>query len=163
MTVSKQSLWLRCLVNMPISDYVTHLVADIEQQAANSPVKPVPNLQRETNTVVVNAGSMAELVGIAKEVFPPAEQLEEADIERLVKAINGLWLAYNLYAFFPNEVPVVMRYNIMLSFWDKTVPYSADTISRLPTCNGSGRNCPFKEHCVCSESYDDTIKRYGLN
>lgn len=148
---------------MDLERYVGHLVGDLEEAARNSPVRFSPANSGNEAAVTVSINSMAELVGIEREVFPPAEQLTEQQLTQLVRAIDKLWLAYNLYTFFPDTVPVAERYRFILAKWDEGLQYRSNQMSRIPSCTNQSDNCPFGTYCACQESYDDTIKRYGLN
>lgn len=80
-------------------------------------------------------------LGVNKDIFPAAAQLEDDEIKMLVDKILDTWATYNYIADLPEGLPVRIAYEALLSVWDETV-----------TC------CPFGSYHF--DFYDQDLDQY---
>lgn len=60
-------------------------------------------------------------LGVSKELFPPANQLEDDEIKIVVDKILEVWAIYHYFADLPEGLPIRIAYKTLLSVWDETV------------------------------------------
>ena len=64
---------------------------------------------------------LGDHLGVSKEIFPPAAQLEDDEIKIIVEKILDTWAAYHYLADLPEGLPIRIAYETLLSVWDETV------------------------------------------
>lgn len=60
-------------------------------------------------------------LGVGKELFPAAAELEDDEIKIIVDKILDLWATYHYLADLPKGLPIRIAYETLLSVWDETV------------------------------------------
>lgn len=65
---------------------------------------------------------LSERLGISKSLFVPEPELDDDEVEAVVKRIIEVWELYHYYADLPASVPPRLAYTALLGVWDELVP-----------------------------------------
>jgi hypothetical protein len=105
---------------------VDHVISALDRSKAQVP-KDWDYLSQDLNVMYqffeldYNSKPLSDHLGIGKELFPAAEQLEDDEIKTIVEKILETWAAYNYIADLPRGLPIRIAYKALLSVWDETV------------------------------------------
>lgn len=64
---------------------------------------------------------LSDHLGVSRELFPAAAQLEDDEIKIIVEKILDVWSVYHYLADLPEGLPIRIAYETLLSVWDETV------------------------------------------
>jgi hypothetical protein len=64
---------------------------------------------------------LCDRLGVSKGVFPPAEELEDHEIEAVISKIVELWECYHYHAEGLEEHTLPEAYDLLLSVWEDDV------------------------------------------
>ena len=144
--------------------YVRQLLTDLQEAKSRKPEKPnVRVLYPDHPAIEFGLDYIAEwemnpyipipeLLGIQTIEFPNVEKLTKIQIEELVDGILELWQEFNMYADFPNKLPVDIKYKVLLSYWNESVQYISKGILHISFCNCIPEECPFGiSYCTCKD------------
>ncbi|TAJ12360.1 hypothetical protein DMA11_12945 [Marinilabiliaceae bacterium JC017] len=93
-----------------------------------------------------------EITGIATELLPLPDQLNEAQTIRLVTELEDLLAHYHFVADFPETFPVQERYPFLLDIWDDEYVELSFGDTHIEFCSYEEENCPFPGYCnICKE------------
>ncbi len=97
-----------------------------------------------------------DILGIGKEMFPPAERLTEAQTESLVEAIEHLWESRNWQPMFVrDELPAPLRYKLLVNKWEEECQYISSGTVYMEFCDYIPKECPYGlQYCFCKEIQD---------
>lgn len=65
---------------------------------------------------------LSERLGISKRLFVPEPELDDDEVEALVKSILEVWQVFHYYGYLPAGVPPRLVYKTLLSVWNDLVP-----------------------------------------
>lgn len=149
--------------------YLNHLINDLREASENVP--PVPKyfsdspywkLEYIIEWEQAPFEKMDELLGIEVFAFPPSDKLNNAQLTQLVEEIEKLWSAYNFYPDFPDDLPVIIKYELLISFMSKEKVQYLKQSSEFDFCEVDPDTCVFGEDfCRCKDiedDYDDFIE-----
>ncbi|MCK4661769.1 MAG: hypothetical protein KAT68_02800 [Bacteroidales bacterium] len=136
-----------------IQNYINQLITDLQEAAKRIPPKPYYEhgpeldgieyvLEWENNPYQ----KMSKLFGIEKFNFPSSEKLNDKQLEILTDEIEKLWLAYNFYPDFPDNLPAKYKYKVMVDFWDEEVQYISEGQSHIEFCHYEPKNVRFPKN-----------------
>lgn len=140
--------------------YLDQLHADIAYAKANVPTPFVEKLQEniwdwvslEDETRMSKKQSLEVWTGIAKEAFPPDEQLTDTQIETLYQAASDMLSKYNMHIVFHLvDTPVRDQYKVMRKYWDQELPMLQHNMGFFETCpdENSIDTCLLGDKCHC--------------
>lgn len=142
--------------------YIHQLVEDIKMAAKR---KRPPKMELDPELEVVRgaeeylygtAYKLSTLLGLNKNAFPPTEKLNDKQLDQLATEIEYLWSGFNFYPVFPDDLPAIYRYKLLLSKWDTEVQYISTGNIHIEFCDYDTENCPFpKEYCTCLDFEED--------
>lgn len=101
--------------------------------------------------------------GLGKEQFPPADQLNSLQMERICNAFERMLYSWNLDAELPDQLPVNRKYELMVSILDEKVEVIDQGITTIEFCNYDPPSCPFEGHCTCKDLYDTQDENYDID
>jgi hypothetical protein len=137
--------------------YLTQLLEDLAQAAANPPVaayiEPPPHL--EANPVIAELAlvpfkPISEWTGIDREAFPPGWKLTPAQMKKVNNAIFRVFEALQIELIdAPDNLPPEFLYDVLTDAWDQPVQYLPSSGMDLELCTGDPFTCPYGEYCDC--------------
>jgi len=103
--------------------------------------------------------NIEEWLGVDQIVFPPKERLNKRQMKQLVTGITDLWQAFNFIADFPDKMPIDKQYELLLTYWNESLPYSEDDIEIVDFCNCYPINCVRGEkYCECMQTWNSMLQ-----
>ena len=89
---------------------------------------------------------------LKKEDFPPAEQLSNQDMEKVLEAFGVMLSTWNARIDFPENMPVKERYHFTLNhvLEDDFFPVSSGFIT-FDYCTGNSDGCAWGKYCKCRD------------
>lgn len=95
-------------------------------------------------------GPLSKMLGIDKIQFPPAGRLTDAQATLLYKGMEELLQAFNFYPDFPEDLPLINKYEVLRAHWEmEVIGVSAGEV-HLEFCDFAPAGCPFPvEYCTC--------------
>lgn len=137
--------------------YLSQLIEDIRAAKANVPPPIDSSLIDEERYLLTYLyelehnlpQKMSDLLGLQKEIFPPAEQLSEEQMEAVIEAMFELCDAFNLVFEIPEEVPTSFAYNLVVNELEEEVTYISEGFTHLDFCTGDSNGCALGEYCPC--------------
>ena len=148
--------------------YLSHLLEDIKLasrekiQASVTAQKPKEELKTEMYFDEIEryvSGDNEQTFGyycrLGSEVFPPADQFDEPEMERLCTALENMFSSWNLEVCIPDHVPLAFRYALMVRVFDK--PFTPFTTGFLVQdfCTGDSEGCELEKYCPCLKYGDE--------
>lgn len=98
---------------------------------------------------------MKELFGIDANAFPPADKLDETQMNGLITAILNLWYAYHINYAHPDPCESTTLYTMLVKQWrEEKVQYVADGMITIESCDYDTTQCVWGEYCDCKK-YDE--------
>lgn len=102
---------------------------------------------------------LSQILGIEKIQLPPLERLEEVDpqlVEKLYYGIIDMLEAFCFDPYFPDNLPVRIRYEVLRNNWEMELPVMEEGIVGIEYCNYNPENCPFGvDYCACKDHKND--------
>lgn len=93
-----------------------------------------------------------EITGIATEMLPPPDRLNDKQTERLVIELEALLAHYHFVADFPETFPLKERYPFLLNLWNNQYVELSFGENHIEFCTFDEKNCPFPGYCnICQE------------
>ena len=144
--------------------YTEQLIEDI-QNAKKRPLPPKMELPPELEFVRGAEEYLhgdfhkpGKLFGLKKEQFPPAEKLNAKQMQALIKNITELWAEFNFVPDFPEGLPNVYKYNLLVEYLEHETTYVSEGNNHFEFCTYDPESCPFpEEFCTCKNFEDDDI------
>lgn len=94
--------------------------------------------------------SLAQYAGLDLETFPPAAQFPENDLAAVVDAVRKMAHTYNHGLDFPENVPAVLQYELMLEWLaEPTFIPAFGGMLTWDCCTGDAPGCRLGEYCPC--------------
>jgi len=90
---------------------------------------------------------------LKKEQFPPPSRLTFEQMNRICEALDNLLFTWNTRADFPDELPVEMAYETLVSVLDRKFIAPTSGFIGLEFCDYLPERCRFKEYCTCKELF----------
>jgi len=150
--------------------YLSQLIEDLKNAAKR---KRPPKMELDPELEVVRGAEeylygtpykLSTLLGIDKNAFPPQEKFNDKQLYLLATEIENLWAAFNFYPVFPNDLPAIYRYKLLISKWDEPVQYVSAGNIHIEFCDYETENCPFPEkYCMCKDFGDDLNSDFENN
>ncbi len=143
---------------MPIQKYITQLLQQLAVAAKDLPGTypyemdhPMPEgMAWVPELAKAPYKSIAAWTGVEKNAFPPVDQLNGKQIQAVVGAIATLWEAFRWdYDVREEEMPVELRYRILVDCWDDAVQYLPDSGFDIDVCEGDVGECWLGQACFC--------------
>ncbi len=141
-----------------MEQYIKQLINDLRDAAQRTrPMKMelAPDLEVVRGAEEYLYGTqhkLGSLFGIEKTAFPPLTKLNNNQLEQLVPEIERLWAKFNFYPVFPDNLPAIYRYKLLIDKWDEPMQYVTSGSMYIEFCEYETENCPFpKEYCMCTD------------
>ena len=90
---------------------------------------------------------------LSKEQFPPPKRLTFEQMNKICEALDNLLFTWNIRADFPDELPVEMAYETLVSVLDRKFITPTSGFIGLEFCDYLPEECRFKEYCTCKELF----------
>lgn len=87
--------------------------------------------------------------GLKQENFPPKDRLSEDQLTQVTTAFIEMMSSWNLFADFPDDLPQLMRYELLLDILQKPVMISEYGFFGFDYCTGDPVGCELGEYCSC--------------
>ena len=85
---------------------------------------------------------------LSKEQFPPPKRLTFEQMNKICEALDNLLFSWNTRADFPDELPVAMAYETLVSVLDRKFITPTSGFIGLEFCDYLPEECRFKEYCT---------------
>lgn len=139
--------------------YLTQLLEDLEQAAANPPgpsyIEPPPHLEADpeiAELALVPFKPISEWTGIDREAFPPVSKLMPTQMQKVNEAIFRVFVSLNIELIdAPHDMPPEFLYHVLTNAWDEPVQYLPASGMDLELCTGDPFTCPYGEYCDCGD------------
>jgi len=167
---------LTILSNHFMHPYTPHLLADLEKAKENKPDKPNlrvlypdhPAMDYEGLEYIAEweLGPMKPLkdwLGIEKEIFPPAEQLEDEDLEKVIDSFLELLQHFNHDVILPDQMPFSQIYTLLVDYLDEETQNISEGSMVMDFCSGTPEGCQLGEFCSCKDLNFDDFKINNSN
>jgi hypothetical protein len=152
-----------------MQQYIDQLLEDIARATANIawpyPKKSGASLgdwkSLEEENVTAPVRNLPQWTGIFPHMLPPASQLDEVQLQALLKGLINLLSACNCHLVFQTNVPEAIQYEVIRENFDQTVRVMEWNDGFFEVCK-SGRvttSCLMGSHCQCA-FYDDLFKDF---
>ena len=138
-----------------INRYIEQLVEDIQTLYINrSSAVFSSNINTDTLELNLDEQKLSTLIGLEKEIFPVADKLNEEQAGKMVKHIIFLLRGYNIIPDFPVGLPYIIRYQLILDFWDTDIKLIGKE-HHIDLCHYDPDNCPYGDYCSICDDLDD--------
>jgi hypothetical protein len=87
--------------------------------------------------------------GLKRENFPPKDRLSEDQLTQVTVAFIKMMSSWSLFVDFPDDLPQLMRYELLLDILQKPVMISQYGFFGFDYCNGNPVGCELGEYCSC--------------
>lgn len=139
-----------------LNRYVNQFVEDMQsmylRQFSENKMVNVSELNSDNITLVEQ--KLSKLLGLERELFPPAEIISNEQAGKIVKNTVFLLKAYNIVPDFPVNLPDIVMYRLILDFWDTEIKLIGKE-HHIDLCHYEPENCPYGEYCsICRDLQD---------
>ena len=139
--------------------YIPYLLGDIEHACRNTNSQSMykPSIENYFEAVESfldpksKTQSFSRHCGISSSDFPPAEQLSEEEMDKVVKALHKMMLTWNISVDLPDDLPIDFAYKLTVGVLDKRLAILNQGIVGVDFCTGVPEGCELKEYCPCSK------------
>ncbi len=101
---------------------------------------------------------ISEITGIATELFPPEEKLDQGQQALLASEMEELLIFFHFYLDFPKNYPPHLRYAFIRKLWDEEHVALSFGENHIEFCDYNQEQCPFPGFCnICEEINNDKI------
>ncbi|MEX1191605.1 MAG: hypothetical protein WED10_06235 [Brumimicrobium sp.] len=95
---------------------------------------------------------LSQIVGIERDLLPPANRLNAQQIDSLYPHIEDLLFSYNFDLNFPDGVSTELKYSMIRDIWEDKFLYSSMGFCTIDFCDYDCDFCPFgSELCSCKK------------
>jgi hypothetical protein len=146
-----------------VHPYIPHLLSDIkaahrlEQAAETSFSQSFEEEMEEIERYISGDGEqpLSYFTGLKKETFPPAELLNEKDMEAVLNSFDEMLETWNIIIDYPEAMPVKERYCFLI--WhvleNEVTPVSFGNV-HFDFCTGYAPDCAWGQYCSCLEYWN---------
>jgi len=139
--------------------YIPYLLGDIENASKNenfyTSYKPsIENYFEAVESFLdpnASLKSFSSHCGIDSSDFPPAEQLSDDEMKKVVNALNKMMYTWNISVDLPDDMPVDFAYKLTVGVLDRKLAILNHGIVTVDFCTGNPEGCELKEYCPCSK------------
>ncbi len=138
--------------------YVRYLLHDIRAAIEHVPdllVEPDEDtdyLPAEEEEKYAPRQRLSDRLGLRPEWFPPPSRLGDAQMDRLVNALEDSLEAHGYFVIFPEATPMRQRYEMLTEKLDSEVPVLQYNVWQIELCDYEPEQCPFGEgNCRCRD------------
>lgn len=98
--------------------------------------------------------NMFDIFGLEFDQFPPADRLQDEQLQQLCDTICRLWSAYNYTPVIPEKVPARILYPILVdAMLESRTQVNRGNIG-IEFCHYIPEECPFGvSHCSCGDKF----------
>ncbi|MFK7980750.1 MAG: hypothetical protein AB8G86_12265, partial [Saprospiraceae bacterium] len=144
--------------------YIKQLVTDIQnahRQLTKAEIEKAETFEQHIEEVERFIAGEEDLIqqsfgyhcSLNKEQFPPPKRLTSEQMNRICDAFEKLLFTWNTRADFPDELPIEMAYETLVSILDRKFITPTSGWVTLEFCDLEPEECRFKEHCTCKELF----------
>ncbi len=99
---------------------------------------------------------LGEILQLEEIQFPPIARLTDEQMTNVISAFEECLFSWNILADIPENIPVALRYSLLVSTLAKNVFVQSSGYVHLEFCNYWPETCPFgEEFCHCKDFYLD--------
>ena len=144
--------------------YIQQLVEDIQnahRQLTKEETEKVETFEQHIEEVERFLEGAEDLIqqnfgyhcNLHKEQFPPPERLTSEQMNKVCEAFDQLLFTWNIHADFPDNLPIEMAYETLVSVLDRKFIIPISGFVGLEFCDYVPEECIFKEYCTCKELF----------
>lgn len=144
--------------------YVKHLLTDIQE--AERPEQPglqyvYPEIWGESPEEEERwpesepTHAFSYYCGLGTEQFPPIHLLSSLQMDTICEAFSKMMFTWNLDTDIPDNVPINIRYQLLISTLDIKTEISNSNLMTFELCSADPPSCPLGDYCVCKEFLKD--------
>ena len=102
---------------------------------------------------------LSKILGIDKIQFPPLEKLTSTQAATIYKGMEELLQAFNFHPDFPDNLPLINKYQVLRAQWEMEVMPVSAGISHLEFCDYEPAACPFPlKYCTCKAFEEEEMQ-----
>jgi len=146
--------------------YITQLVEDIRKahrQLTKEETEKAETFEQHIEEVERFIAGEEDLIqhsfgyhcSLNKEQFPPSSRLTFEQMNTVCDTFEKLLFTWNIHADFPDELPVEMAYETLVSVLDRKFIIPTSGFIGLEFCDYAPEECRFKEHCTCKALFGE--------
>ncbi len=99
---------------------------------------------------------LGDILGFKKIQFPPVERLNDEQMQSISEAFVQCLFSWNITAEIPENIPISLKYNLLVSTLEKKVFMQISGFIHLEFCHYDVETCPFGlEFCQCKDFEND--------
>jgi len=99
---------------------------------------------------------IGNILGISPEQFPPAGQLSRDQQDKVVHAFKALLQSWNLCAEFPENLPLIKQYQLLVTTLNMETTIMNYGMVHLEFCDYDPQSCPFGQgFCSCKDFVEE--------
>lgn len=92
-----------------------------------------------------------ETCGLKKNQFPPSGRLTDSQMEGICEAIERLLFSWNICNDLPENIPVAMAYNLLVSIFEIEVAIVSAGQTGIEFCESTPKKCVYGSYCECKK------------
>jgi hypothetical protein len=149
--------------------YVTQLISDIlkaQKPPLSQAEKEGISFEEEMEAIENYAEgnnippSLSVECGLALEQFPPVDQLEDEEIQKIIDAFDEMLQSRNISMDMPENVPLRKAYPIIINLLNKEAWYFPTGMLHFDFCTGYAPGCELEEYCPCLKNWNEDLKEF---
>lgn len=144
--------------------YIKQLLEDIQnaqRQLTKEETEKAETIERHFEEVERFLGGEEELIqqtfgyhcNLKKEQFPPSKRLTSEQMNKVCEAFDKLLFTWNIHADLPDDLPIEMAYETLVSVLDRKFFIPISGFVGLEFCDNEPEECIFKQYCTCKELF----------
>jgi hypothetical protein len=147
-----------------LQPYIEYLLEDIQKAEGKESINTIPSVdeddlmdhfaEMERWVREVPLQTFGEISGLAREQFPPSEQLSTKQIKKINKAIHQLLSTWNLRASIPRVMPPDREYKLLVGILNEKTHILKSGMAVFDFCTGCPEGCELEEYCSCREIWE---------
>ena len=148
-----------------MEQYITQLIEDLlnAQRAESQELEEEEEFDIEAHFAEVDryvSGEgeepIGDILGFEEVQFPPTEKLNNEQMQRISEAFAQCLFSWNITAEIPQNVPIILKYSLLISTLKKQVFIQSTGFIHLEFCEYDVETCPFgAEFCQCKDFEND--------
>lgn len=97
----------------------------------------------------------SDYCGLASEQFPPVDQLDSQDIEKVCQAMEAMLSSWHAVLDYPDTMSLTLQYRLLVRILDEDFTPNGEGLWCFDFCSGYPPDCCLKDQCSCRKDWDD--------
>lgn len=146
---------------MSLDRYIEHVIKDLQEAKKNVP--PDPELEKITDQEEFNEKMFAietapdvppkKLFGVSYEELPAPEKLTDAQMLKLLDAIEDTFATFNIGISKIYNIPTKLLYEVVRDYFKEDIHYMPGFSMMLDFCSGWCEDCKIADYCDTKDEF----------